>query len=254
MKAFGAYVIGDEILIGKRQDKHFAFLIDALASRGLRLAWCQYLGDDPERLTAALRSSLASGEIVFSFGGIGATPDDHTRQCAAAALGVPLALQPEAEREIRGRFGAETTPQRLEMGVFPAGAQIIPNPVNRIPGFSLREHHFVPGFPQMARPMAEWVLDTKYRALFERDRWEEASILVYEAGESQLIVLMQEVGARYPGVKVFSLPSMGDGGARRHVELGVRGVPSEVAEAIQQIRAGVKTAGFPFTSRTDPPE
>ena len=254
MKAFGAYVIGDEILIGKRQDKHLAFLIAALASRGLRLAWCQYLGDDPERLTAALRSSLASGEIVFSFGGIGATPDDHTRQCAAAALDVPLELAPEAEREIRGRFGAETTPQRLEMGVFPVGAQIIPNPVNRIPGFSLREHHFVPGFPQMARPMVEWVLDTKYRTLFERDRWEEASILVYEAGESQLIALMQEVGARYPGVKVFSLPSMGDGGARRHVELGVRGVQSEVAEAIQRIRAGVKTAGFPFTNRTDPPQ
>lgn len=247
MKDFGAYVIGDEILIGKRQDKHLAFLIDALARRGLRLAWCQYLGDDPERLTAAFRRSLASGEIVFSFGGIGATPDDHTRQCAAAALDVPLALHPEAEREIRGRFGAETTPQRLEMGVFPVGAQIIPNPVNRIPGFSLREHHFVPGFPQMARPMAEWVLDTKYRALFERDRWEEASIFVYEAGESQLIALMQEVGARYPGVKVFSLPSMGEGSARRHVELGVRGAPCEVAEAIERIRSGVKTAGFPFT-------
>jgi len=245
MKEFGAYVIGDEILVGKRQDKHLAFLIGALAGRGLRLAWCEYLGDEALRFTAELRRSFASGDIVFSFGGIGATPDDHTRQCAATALGVPLALHPEAEREIRGRFGAETTPQRLEMGVFPQGAEIVPNPVNRIPGFSLREHHFLPGFPQMAWPMAEWVLDTKYRALFERDRWAEASVLVYEAGESQLITLMQEIGARYAGVKVFSLPSMGEGGARRHVELGVRGDPREVAEAIERIRAGVKAAGFP---------
>ena len=181
MKDFGAYVIGDEILVGKRQDKHLTFLIGALAKRGLRLAWCEYLGDDPQRLTAALRRSLASRGILVSFGGIGATPDDHTRKCAAAALDVPLALHPEAEREIRGRFGAETTPQRLEMGIFPLGAEIIPNPINRIPGFSLREHHFLPGFPQMAWPMAEWVLDTKYRALFERDRWAEASVLVYEA-------------------------------------------------------------------------
>lgn len=248
MKAFGAHVIGDEILVGKRQDKHLGFLIGALAKRGLRLAWCEYLGDDPQRLTEALRRSFASGDVVFSFGGIGATPDDHTRQCAADALGVRLELHPDAEREIRGRFGAEITPQRLQMGEFPRGAAILPNPFNRVPGFSVREHYFVPGFPQMAWPMTEWVLDTKYRQLFERDRWAEASILVYEAGESQLVGVMQEIGARYPGVKVFSLPSMGADGSRRHVELGVRGEPGQVAAAIEGIRVGVKAAGFPFGS------
>ncbi|OGA14925.1 MAG: hypothetical protein A3I63_00935 [Betaproteobacteria bacterium RIFCSPLOWO2_02_FULL_66_14] len=246
MKAFGAFVIGDEILVGKRQDKHLTFLIGALAKRGLRLAWCEYLGDEPQRLTAALRRSLASDDIAFSFGGIGATPDDHTRQCAADAIGVGLAPHPDAEREIRARFGGELTPHRLQMGTFPQGAEIIPNPVNRVPGFSLGEHHFLPGFPQMAWPMAEWVLDTKYRALFGRDRWAEASILVYEAGESQLVPVMHEVGARFPGVKVFSLPSMGADGSRRHVELGARGDPQQVNEAIELIRAGVKAAGFPL--------
>jgi molybdopterin-biosynthesis enzyme MoeA-like protein len=221
-------------------------VIGALAARGLRLAWAQYLGDDPARLTAALRHSLAAGDAVFSFGGIGATPDDHTRQCAAAAAGVSLKLHPEAEKEIRGRFGAETTPQRLMMGEFPEGASLIPNPVNRIPGFSLREHHFVPGFPQLARPMVEWVLDTRYQSLFDRDRWGEASILVYEAGESQLITAMEAVGAAFPGVKVFSLPSMGADGSRIHVELGVRGDPSEVDAAMVELRRRVREAGFPF--------
>jgi hypothetical protein len=145
----------------------------------LRLAWCEHLGDEPARITAALRRTFASDDVVFSFGGIGATPDDHTRQCAAAALGVALRLHPEAEKEIRGRFGAETTPQRLKMGEFPAGADIIPNPFNRIPGFSVRDHHFVPGFPQMAWPMIEWLLDTKYRALADSQRWGEASVIVY---------------------------------------------------------------------------
>jgi molybdopterin-biosynthesis enzyme MoeA-like protein len=244
--SFGAYVIGDEILVGKRQDKHLQFLIGALAKRGLRLSWAQYLGDDPERLTAELRRSLGSKDIVFSFGGIGATPDDHTRQCAAAAAGVPLALHPEAEREIRARFAGEATPQRLQMAVFPAGALVIPNPVNRVAGFSFGEHHFVPGFPQMAWPMVEWVLDSRYRALFERDRWAEESILVFEAGESQLIDAMREVGARYSAVKVFSLPSMGSDGSRRHVELGVRGDPGQVKDAADALRAAVRAAGFPF--------
>jgi molybdopterin-biosynthesis enzyme MoeA-like protein len=244
---FGAYIIGDELLVGKREDKHLAFLIGALARRGLRLAWAHYLGDEPARLTAALRASFGSSDVVFSFGGIGATPDDHTRQCAAAALAVPLELHPQAEREIRGRFpGGEATPQRLQMGEFPRGAAIIPNPVNRIPGFSLAEHHFVPGFPQMAWPMVEWVLDTRYRDLFDRQRWAEGSILVYQAGESQLIAAMQTVEREFTGVKVFSLPSMGADGSRIHVELGVRGDPAQVPPAMDRLQREVAAAGFPY--------
>jgi molybdopterin-biosynthesis enzyme MoeA-like protein len=243
---FGAFIIGDELLVGKRQDKHLPFLIEALAKRGLRLSWAHYLGDEPDRITAALQRSLASSDVVFSFGGIGATPDDHTRQCAAAALGVALKLHADAEREIRGRFGGEVTPQRLAMGEFPAGALIIPNPVNRIPGFSVRDHHFVPGFPQMAWPMVEWVLETKYAKLFNRDRWAEASILVYEAGESQLIPAMKTVEEGFKGIKVFSLPSMGQDGSRIHVELGVRGEPAQVDPAMDTLRRLVRDAGFPY--------
>jgi molybdopterin-biosynthesis enzyme MoeA-like protein len=243
---FGAFIIGDELLVGKREDKHLSFVIAALAKRGLRLAWAQYLGDDPERLTAALRRSFDSKDVVFSFGGIGATPDDHTRQCAAAALDLELRIHPEAEQEIRARFGGEVTPQRLQMGEFPVGSSIIPNPVNRIPGFSLREHHFVPGFPQMAWPMVEWVLDTRYRELLNRQKWGEGSILVFEAGESQLIPAMQAVEAGFKGIKVFSLPSMGKDGSRLHVELGVRGDPAQVEPAMEKLRHLVRDAGFPY--------
>jgi molybdopterin-biosynthesis enzyme MoeA-like protein len=243
---FGAFIIGDELLVGKRQDKHLPFLIEALAKRGLRLSWAHYLGDEPARITAALKASFLTSDVVFSFGGIGATPDDHTRQCAAAARGVSLKVHPDAEREIRARFGAEVTPQRLQMGEFPEGSAIIPNPVNRIPGFSLGEHHFVPGFPQMAWPMVEWVLDAKYRSRFDSQKWHEQSILVYEAGESQLIFAMKDVEAGFPGVKVFSLPSMGPDGSRIHVELGVRGEPAQVGPAMDKLRALVRGAGFPF--------
>ena len=243
---FGAFIIGDELLVGKRQDKHLPFVIEALAKRGLRLSWAHYLGDEPERITAALRRSFDSKDVVFSFGGIGATPDDHTRQCAAAALGVSLRIHPDAEREIRARFAGEVTPQRLQMGEFPAGSSIIPNPVNRIPGFTVGDHHFVPGFPQMAWPMVEWVLDTKYRGRFDSQKWKEQSILVFEAGESQLIPAMQAVEAAFKSIKVFSLPSMGQDGSRIHVELGVRGDPAQVGPAMEKLRRLVQDAGFPY--------
>src|SRR5437660_431679 len=133
----GALIIGDEILSGKRQDAHLAHVIDALRQRGLKLDWARYEGDDRDRLTATLRESFATGNIVFSFGGVGATPDDHTRQSAAAALGVALLRHPEAVAEIEAQFGAAAYPNRILMAEFPAGSRIIPNPVNRIASFSV---------------------------------------------------------------------------------------------------------------------
>jgi molybdopterin-biosynthesis enzyme MoeA-like protein len=196
-----------------------------------------------------LKRTFAGTSAVFSFGGIGATPDDHTRECAARAAGVPLKLHPEAEAEIRARFGSEVTPQRLAMGEFPEGSAIVPNPYNRMPGFSLAEHYFLPGFPQMAWPMMEWVLDTRYKALCDPHRFAEASIIVRGAGESQLIALMHDTLARFPGLKVFSLPRLEPD---RHIELGARGRPEEVAAAIALMQTGVAALGFPWAPATPP--
>lgn len=241
---FGAIVIGDEILSGKRQDKHMSKAIETLGARGLGLAWCHYLGDDPELITATLKRTFAGPDPVFSFGGIGATPDDHTRLCAARAAGVELELHRDAEAEIRARFGDDITPKRLMMGEFPVGSEIIPNPYNRIPGFSMKRHYFLPGFPQMAWPMMEWVLDAHYRDLFEPGRIGERSIIVRGCGESQLIDLMNQCLVRYPNCKVFSLPRMEPD---RYVELGVRGDSAQVPGAIRELQEGVSTLGFQWS-------
>lgn len=239
----GAIIIGDEITRGRRQDKHLAKTIELLAARGMHLDWGQYIGDDPALIVATLRRTLASGDIVFSFGGIGSTPDDHTRRCAAEALGVPLRLHADAEAEIRARFGAEINAQRLKMGEFPEGARIIPNPYNRIPGFTVRDHHFVPGFPIMAWPMVEWALDHHYRQLFNAVPEQYASVLVHGLAESIITPLMLEVEAKYPGMKSFSLPTIAADGSRGRIELGVRGAPGDVQPAMDIFRKGVEALG-----------
>ena len=288
---FGLIIVGDEILSGKRADKHMPKVIDLLAARGLQLAYADYVGDDPARITAVLARAFAaareSGDVVFSCGGIGATPDDHTRQCAASALGVDLALHPEAERLIRERMqdiakeqGVPYEPERhdnihrLNMGMFPVGSAIIPNPYNKIPGFSYfadspiqqgprnglrpaagaaappggRELHevsdrggvhFLPGFPVMAWPMIEWLLDTHYAGLHQKSAYAEKSVIVMGSMEATLTPLMVAIEASHSGVKVFSLPSVDHPEYGRHVELGVKGSPDAVNAAYPAMLAGL---------------
>jgi molybdopterin-biosynthesis enzyme MoeA-like protein len=251
-RTFGAVIIGDEILSGKRQDKHFAKIAELLGARGLRLSWVDYLGDERARLTETFKRTMAAGDVVFSCGGIGNTPDDHTRQAVAAALGVDLELHPEGYEELKVRFaGEEISDKRRLLVTFPQGVQIIPNPFNRIPGFMAREHYFVPGFPQMAHPMIEWALDTFYQDEFRPvdGKVEKAFLLTGPtAYESALLDLMERIVAAYPTLRLFSLPSL-VGKERKHLELGVEGEPALVDQAMAEIRAEVEKRGINWVWR-----
>jgi len=251
----GLVIVGDEILSGKRADKHLHKVIELLSARGLSLSWARYVGDDRPRITADLQHAFSSGDLVFSCGGIGATPDDHTRQCAAAALGVELALHPDARelilermRDVAAEQGVAYEPDRadnlhrLNMGVFPLGASLIPNPFNKIAGFSVCDVHFVPGFPVMAWPMIEWVLDQRYAHLHRTQRDVERSVIVFGAMEASLTPLMEDIEARFAGVKVFSLPSVDHPKWGRHIELGVKGAGDSVA-AYAALRQGLDQFG-----------
>ncbi len=242
----GLLIIGDEILSGKRRDGHFAHTVEMLAARGLELAWCRIVGDVPARIVQTLKETWATGDLVFSCGGIGATPDDHTRRCAALAVGVPLVRHPQAVAEIEARFGVaedEVARRRLLMAELPEGSTLIPNPVNRVPGFSLGHHHFLPGFPQMAWPMMEWVLDHHYPALRGQAPEIETLFTVLDVSESLLLDLMNTFVARYPDLRFSSLPHLGAQGERR-IEFGVKGSRPRVAEAVAWLKEGVTARGY----------
>mgnify|MGYP000194498810 CR=1 FL=1 len=237
----GAVIIGDEILSGKRQDKHFNQLQIMLAKRGLELSWTLIVGDDPQQLERALRYSMSSDDLVFSFGGIGATPDDRTRQTVAKIADVPLIPHPEATAEIEARFGEDAYPNRILMGYLPEGSKIIPNTINRIPGFSYANHHFTPGFPEMAWPMVEWVLDNLYAHLKNQRPATEQTIFVLRGRESDLLPVMNQIVNDYPQLKLSSLPHLGD---PPHIEFSLRGDLDQVEQAMQLIKQAVDQAGF----------
>ncbi|MBK1719430.1 competence/damage-inducible protein A [Thiocystis violacea] len=241
---FGLIVVGDEVLNGGRLDSHLAAFKTRIQARGHELAWHWLLPDDPETLTAHLAFSMARADPVFVCGGIGATPDDHSRACAAAAAGVPLVRHPEAAALIEGKFGAEAYPNRILMADFPAGSDLIPNPVNQIPGFTLRHHWFLPGFPQMAWPMAEWVLDQRFGRCAVLV---ESAVEVRGVPESRLIPLMRRLGDAHPALKLFSLPRMGEDPG---ILLGFRGRLG-LDEAMRDLRLALASEAITYRERLE---
>ena len=219
--SFGLIVVGDEILNGRRQDRHFAGIGGLLRERGHRLAWLRILPDDPAYLSNEFARTMAEDIPVFCCGGIGATPDDHTRSCAAVAAGVAITEHPGAVAEIEARFGDAAYPHRIKMAELPEGAGLIPNPYNRIPGFFIRRHYFVPGFPDMAHPMIAWVLDSHYPVGGPKER--QRAVRIYGITESGLMDLMEDLVAAYPDANFFSLPRLG---AEFQIEMGFRGAGS----------------------------
>ena len=260
IRKIGLFIIGDEILSGRRQDKHLSTVISMLSRRGMQLSLARFLPDDLDTLVQEYKRSFASGDIVFSCGGIGATPDDKTRDAVALALGVELELHPIAAKLITSRFqelakegrgsidmGTPENQRRLAMGVFPKGAEIVPNPYNKIPGFFIQDHTFVPGFPEMAWPMIEWTLDQRYAQYHNLQRVEEHSILAYSLPESRITPALEFIETNWPGVKTFSLPTVAKDNNPPFVDLGVKGPSPAVQEAFSYLKGEILRAGGRFS-------
>lgn len=249
-------VTGDEQLSGKRQDKHLAKVIDLLKARGMSLSRVTYVGDEEDDIADAIADAMRRGETLLCSGGIGATPDDRTRQAAARAFGVPVERHGEAEALIVAEYGDRAFPNRVLMAEFPRGAGLIPNPVNRVAGFSMGTCWFVPGFPEMAWPMFEWVLDGPLAHLHGSDaRVEYALKVVGTSGEGDLLPIMEQTLAAFPDIRLSSLPFRGDGIRPRHIEFGFRGLAAQAAAAYRAFKAAVEgVPGVALEALRPPPD
>ncbi|MBL6751022.1 MAG: competence/damage-inducible protein A [Nevskia sp.] len=231
------FIVGDEILSGKRQDRHLPKVIGLLAARGLELARVELLPDDEAAIARSIARVAAEGGVLLSCGGIGATPDDCTRQAAARAFGVPIEPHTEGVALIEAEYAGRAHPNRVLMAHFPRGAGLVPNPVNRVSGFSMGRCYFVPGFPEMAWPMLEWVLDNPLQHLHRSQAPVEYSLRAFGTrGEGDLLELMESTLREFPQVKLSSLPAIGDATRPRHIEFGIKGPGAAAAAAFAWFR------------------
>lgn len=213
MHHFYSVIIGSELLNGRRVDKHFSFLNTELKNRNLSHVANFVIKDEHSIIQNCFNSILQDPKsIMFCFGGIGATPDDLTREIASEVFTAqPLVLHVKAKELIEAQFGSEAYPHRINMAYLPPNADLLPNVINNVPGFSLFERFFfTPGFPAMAWPMVSYALD-RY---FPMQPKAHGITFVVESPENDLIDIMQTL----PKVIDFSsLPRFV--GEKREVEI-----------------------------------
>ncbi len=206
MPNFYSVIIGTELLNGRRKDSHFEFVNSELLKRG----WSQkanfVVKDDPvflEDVFKLIKSDKDS--VMFSFGGIGSTPDDFTREVSAKVFSDSLVRHEGAEKIIVERMGEMAYPHRIKMADLPRGSKLLENPVNKMPGFYLEiRFFFTPGFPNMAHPMVEWALDTFYPKAPKKF----SSNFVVFISEAELIDVMEKLPSE---VELSCLPQLESG-------------------------------------------
>jgi molybdopterin-biosynthesis enzyme MoeA-like protein len=87
------------------------------------------------------------------------------------------------------------------------------------------------------------LLDTRYADLHGTQARSERSVIVRGSMEATLTPLMEDIEARFPGVKVFSLPSVDHPTLGRHIELGVKGEAAATEAAFGALKSGLAALG-----------
>ncbi|MGJ0360677.1 competence/damage-inducible protein A [Aliarcobacter cryaerophilus] len=215
---FYSVIIGTELLNGRRKDAHFAFLNQELLKRGWEHKASFVIEDDKE-LMLKIFNLIKSDEhsVMFCFGGIGATPDDFTRQIAADAFtNSQMEFHEEAKKRIENRFKDEAYPHRVNMAYLPINAKLLKNVVNDVAGFYLEDRFFfTPGFPSMSQSMVLEALDRHYTKSNIKKYRKTVTIV---SSENDLIEVMKKIPTH---LEFSSLPKII--GEERRVVISVAG-------------------------------
>ena len=201
-----AVIIGSEILDRRREDKHFDYLTRALQASGFKL-FASFIIKDDKSLIKNTYQLIKNDDksIIFSFGGIGSTPDDLSRQlCADVFCDGKLYRHPQFEKDIIERLGERAYPHPIKMSDLPKDAGLLFNPVNNMSGFHLQERFFfMPGFPQMAQPM----MDDIIRKYLPQASKIYTKGFIAQCGEGKIQNLMYQLPKE---IELSSLPMMND--------------------------------------------
>ncbi len=166
--------IGTEMPLGDLVDTNTAWISQRLAELGVGIYRHTTVGDNTERIVDALREASSRSALVVTTGGLGPTSDDLTNACLSTLTGREMVEYPEAREhvdEMFARFGRQPTANNYKQALFPAGTELIPNPVGTAMGALVEWEGTLfatlPGVPTEMKTMFGETLEPMIRARSE---------------------------------------------------------------------------------------
>ena len=228
----GILVIGDEILSGRTKDRNIGYIAEYLTTIGIDLREVRVVPDIEDEIVSAVNALRARYTYVFTTGGIGPTHDDITADSIAKAFGVPIHVDPRARAMLLEYIKPEDLNEaRLRMARIPAGAELVPNPVSKAPGFWIGNVIVLAGVPTIMQAMLDQVapkLRTGVHVLSETVR--------ANAREGDIGGPLKLIAEAHPDVTIGSYPFLDEDG-RPNSNLVVRSRdPAKLAEAVAAVK------------------
>ena len=232
-------IIGDEILSGRTQDTNLRDIARYLGVHGVDLAEARTVPDVLEEIVAALNALRARYDYVITTGGIGPTHDDITADAVAAAFGVELIEHPDILEMMSARWGTELNAARRRMARVPVGGELVRNPVQGPPGFTIGNVFTLAGVPTIMRGMLE---DVGWR-LRGGAVTVSRTVRVEGSGEGVIAAPLEAVAKAHPEMSLGSYPFFGNGIYGSNLVLRGRDA-GELAVAVEELVAGLEAAGI----------
>ncbi|THD61601.1 competence/damage-inducible protein A [Phenylobacterium sp.] len=240
-------IIGDEILSGRTQDTNLRDIARYLAVHGVDLAEARTVPDVHEEIVAALNALRSRYDYVITTGGIGPTHDDITADAVAAAFGVELYEHPEIVALLQARWGGEVNAARRRMARVPVGGELVKNPVQGPPGFTIGNVFTLAGVPAIMRGMLEDVGPRLKGGAVTVSR----TVRVEGSGEGVIAAPLEAVAKAHPAMSLGSYPFFGEGGFGSNLVLRGRD-PAELAATVAELIAALAAAGIMGAREIEP--
>ena len=191
--------VGTELLMGQILNTNAQYIAESLAPSGIDMYHQTVVGDNPKRLTDAVRTAFSRSDCVIFSGGLGPTDDDLTKETVAAALGKDLVLYEEEWERIVSYFaskGRMIAPNNKKQAMFPSDAIILPNPNGTAPGCIMEADGkaaiLLPGPPRELVPMFRdhvmpYLLQRSGHRLYSRE------VRIFGVGESEVAYRLDDL-------------------------------------------------------------
>ncbi len=241
-------IIGDEILSGRTQDTNLRDIARYLGVHGVDLAEARTVSDVMDEIVDALNALRARYDYVITTGGIGPTHDDITADAVAQAFGVDLYEHPDIIAMMAARWGGEVNAARRRMARVPVGGDLVKNPVQGPPGFTIGNVFVLAGVPSIMRGMLEDVGPRLKGGAVTLSR----TVRVEGSGEGVIAAPLEAVAKAHPEMSLGSYPFFEAGNYGSNLVLRSRDMV-ELEQTVAELVAALKSAGVENVQSVEAP-